>query len=106
MFEKHAVAIDHAILVQADFLERRLDFVKFCKVFAHFAYPVDFLVFIYSSGLDNAEITGLCYLICVVARCKRMVRLRRACYVKREVAEVLYPAVKELEFHYFPFVIV
>ena len=35
-----------------------------------------------------------------------MVCLRRACYVKREVAEVLYPAIKELEFHYLPFVIV
>ena len=50
VLEKHAVAVDHAVLVQTDFPERRLDFVKFCKVFAHFAYPVDFLVFIYSEA--------------------------------------------------------
>ena len=33
-------------------------------------------------------------------------RLGRACYVKREVAEVLYPAVEELELHYLALVVV
>ena len=35
-----------------------------------------------------------------------MMRLGRACYVKREIAEILYPAVEELELHYLALVVV